>query len=77
MLAAGIGVSRVTAYRCRDEAARVLAVTASGLHDTLRRAAADGWSHVIPDGKVFTTGRCAEKHQREGRIAHRYPSIPR
>ncbi len=60
LLAAGFGVSRATAYRYRDEATRVLATTAPDLHDALRRVAADGWSHVILDGKVFTTDRCAE-----------------
>jgi len=60
LLAAGFGVSRATAYRYRDEATRVLAATAPDLHDALRRVAADGWSHVILDGKVFTTDRCAE-----------------
>jgi hypothetical protein len=60
LLAAGFGVSRATAYRYRDEATRVLAATAPDLHDALQRVAADGWSHVILDGKVFTTDRCAE-----------------
>jgi hypothetical protein len=60
LLAAGFGVSRATAYRYRDEATRVLAATVPDLHDALRRVAADGWSHIILDGKVFTTDRCAE-----------------
>jgi hypothetical protein len=60
LLAAGFGISRATAYRYRDEATRVLAATAPDLHDALRRVAVDGWSHVILDGKVFTTDRCAE-----------------
>jgi hypothetical protein len=60
LLAAGFGISRATAYRYRDEATRVLAATAPDLHDALQRVAADGWSHVILDGKVFTTDRCAE-----------------
>ena len=60
LLAAGFGVSRATAYRYRDEATRVLAATAPDLHAALRRVAADGWSHIILDGKVFTTDRCAE-----------------
>jgi hypothetical protein len=29
----------------------------SRLHDALRRVAADGWSHVILDGKVIDTDR--------------------
>jgi hypothetical protein len=60
LLAAGFGISRATAYRYRDEATRVLAATAPDLHDALKRVADDGWSHVILDGKVFTTDRCAE-----------------
>jgi hypothetical protein len=59
LLAAGFGVSRATAYRYRDEVTAVLSATAPDLHDALRRVAADGWSHVILDGKVFTTDRCA------------------
>ncbi|MEV6928199.1 transposase family protein [Dactylosporangium sp. NPDC051485] len=60
LLAAGFGVSRATAYRYRDEVTAVLAETAPDLHDALCRVAADGWSHVILDGKVFTTDRCAQ-----------------
>jgi hypothetical protein len=60
LLAAGFKISRATAYRYRDEATRVLTATAPDLHDALRRVAAEGWSHVILDGKVFTTDRCAE-----------------
>ena len=60
LLGAGFGISRATAYRYRDEATRVLAATAPDLHDALRRVAADGWSHVIIHGKVFSTDRCAE-----------------
>lgn len=59
LLAAGFGVSRATAYRYRDEVTAVLSATAPDLHDALRRVAEDGWSHVILDGKVFTTDRCA------------------
>jgi hypothetical protein len=60
LLAAGFGVSRATAYRYRDEVTTLLAGTAPDLHDALRRVAEDGWSHVILDGKVFTTDRCAQ-----------------
>src|SRR4029450_13761509 len=59
LLAAGVGVPRATAYRYRDEATRVLAAAAPDLHDALHRVAADGWSHIILDGKVFTTDRGA------------------
>jgi DDE superfamily endonuclease/Helix-turn-helix of DDE superfamily endonuclease len=59
LLAAGFGVSRATAYRYRDEVITVLAATKPDLHDALRRVAEEGWSHVILDGKVFTTDRAA------------------
>ncbi|WP_308290997.1 transposase family protein [Micromonospora sp. RL09-050-HVF-A] len=59
-LGAGCGVSRATAYRYVAEAVRVLAAQTPTLHDALRRVAADGWSHVILDGKLFDTDRLAE-----------------
>ncbi|MEU8264831.1 transposase family protein [Micromonospora sp. NPDC048999] len=59
-LGAGFGVSRATAYRYVAEAVRVLAAQTPTLHDALRRVAADGWSHVILDGKLFDTDRLAE-----------------
>lgn len=59
LLARSFGISRATGYRYRDEAVRVLAATPPGLHDALRRAATDGWTYVILDGKVFATDRCA------------------
>jgi hypothetical protein len=58
-LAAGFGISRATAYRYRDEIIDVLAAQAPDLHDALESVAADGWSHVILDGKVFRADRCA------------------
>ncbi|WP_239134565.1 transposase family protein [Rugosimonospora africana] len=39
---------------------RVQLAQAPDLHDALERAAADGWSHVILDGKLFATDRLAE-----------------
>ena len=39
---------------------RVLAAQTPTLHDALTRVAADGWSHVILDGKLFDTDRLAE-----------------
>jgi hypothetical protein len=60
LLGAGFGVSRATAYRYVAEGIGVLIGQAPDLHDALRRVAADGWSHVILDGKVFTTDRCAQ-----------------
>ncbi|MER7009556.1 transposase family protein, partial [Dactylosporangium sp. NPDC000555] len=59
-LGAGFGVSRATAYRYVAEAVTVLAVQTPDLHTALRRVAAEGWSHVILDGKLFDTDRLAE-----------------
>ncbi|WP_328425693.1 transposase family protein [Micromonospora sp. NBC_00389] len=59
-LGASFGVSRATAYRYVAEAVRVLAAQTPTLHDALARVAADGWSHVILDGKLFDTDRVAE-----------------
>jgi hypothetical protein len=60
LLGAGSGISRATAYRYRDEGIAVLAAQASDLHTALRRAAEDGWSHVILDGKLFDCDRLTE-----------------
>jgi hypothetical protein len=60
LVGAGFGVSRATAYRYRDEVITVLAEQAPDLHDALRQVAEQGWSHVVLDGKVFRTDRCAE-----------------
>ena len=60
VLAAGFGVSRATAYRYVAEAVAVLAAQTPTLHEALHRVAADGWSHVIVDGKLFDTDRLAE-----------------
>ena len=60
LLGAGFGISRATAYRYRDEGVAVLAGQAQDLHTALRRAAADGWSHVILDGKLFDCDRLTE-----------------
>jgi hypothetical protein len=59
-LGAGFGVSRATSYRYVAEAVAVLAAQTPTLHDALRRVAADGWSHVILDGKLFDTDRLTE-----------------
>lgn len=61
VLGAGFGISRATAYRYRDEGLAVLAARAPDLHQALERAAAEGWSHLILDGKVFGSDRCAAK----------------
>jgi hypothetical protein len=59
VLAAGFRISRATAYRYRDEATTVLAGAAPDLHEALQRVAAEGWSHVVLDGKLFRTDRAA------------------
>ena len=56
----GSGVPRATAYRYRDEALRVLAAQAPDLHEALQEVAEQGWSHVVLDGKLIRTDRCAE-----------------
>ena len=61
VIGAGFGVPRATAYRYRDEALTVLAAHAPDLHDALSEVAEQGWSHVIIDGKLIRTDRCAEK----------------
>jgi hypothetical protein len=61
VLGAGFGISRATAYRYRDEALLVLSALAPDLTDALHRVQAEGWSHVILDGKVVDTDRCHEK----------------
>ena len=54
------GVPRATAYRYRDEALTVLAAQAPDLHEALQEVAEQGWSHVVVDGKLIRTDRCAE-----------------
>src|SRR4029079_19266317 len=60
VIGAGFGVPRATAYRYRDEALTVLAAQAPDLHEALQQVAEQGWSHVILDGKLIRTDRCAE-----------------
>ena len=60
VIGAGFGVPRATAYRYRDEALTVLAAQAPDLHEALQKVAEQGWSHVVVDGKLIRTGRCAE-----------------
>ena len=60
LIGAGFGVSRATSYRYRDEVVTVLAAQAPDLHEALTEVATQGWSHVVLDGKVFRTDRCAE-----------------
>ena len=60
VIGAGFGVPRATAYRYRDEALTVLAAQAPDLHEALAQVAEQGWSHVVVDGKLIRTDRCAE-----------------
>src|SRR3954468_21952966 len=61
VIGAGFGVPRATAYRYRDEALKVLAAQAPDLHEALQEVAEQGWSHVVVDGKLIRTDRCAER----------------
>jgi hypothetical protein len=60
LLGAGFGISRATAYRYVAEGIKVLTAQAPDLHAALHRVADEGWSHVILDGKLFTTDRLTE-----------------
>ena len=60
VIGAGFGVPRATAYRYRDEGIHVLAAQAPDLHEALQEVAEQGWSHVVVDGKLIRTNRCAE-----------------
>jgi hypothetical protein len=55
------GVSRATACRYVDEGTEVLALQAPDLHEALERAREEGTPFVIPDGKLFASGRVAEQ----------------
>lgn len=55
------GISQATAYRYLDETIEVLAAQAPNLHQALQRAATDGLSHLILDGKIFESDRCRIK----------------
>ena len=60
-LGAGFGLSRATSYRYHDEVVTVLAAWAPDLTAALERVEAEGWSHLILDGKVVNSNRYAEK----------------
>lgn len=60
LVGAGFRVSRATAYRYRDEGVKVLAEQAPDLHEALQEGADQGWSHVVLDGTVIRSDRCAE-----------------
>jgi hypothetical protein len=58
-LGAGFGLSRATSYRYHDEVLAVLSARALDLTESLEQVQAEGWSHVILDGKVVDSDRCA------------------
>lgn len=60
-LARDHGISRATGYRCLDEVVGVLAAQAPDLHEALQRAKDDGATHLILDGKLFSSDRLGEK----------------
>jgi hypothetical protein len=60
-LGAGFGLSRATSYRYHDEVLAVLSAQAPDLTAALERVEEEGWSHVILDGKVVDSDRCAQK----------------
>ena len=59
VVGAGFGLSRATAYRYRDEGVTALAQQTPDLHEALHEVAEQGWSHVVLDGKMFRSDRCA------------------
>lgn len=59
-LAIDHGISRAIACRYIAEAVDVLPAQAPGLDEALERALADGVPYVVPDGKIFETGRLGE-----------------
>lgn len=60
-LGAGFGLSRATSYRYHDEILAVLSAQAPELTQALERVEAEGWSHVILDGKIVDSDRHAQK----------------
>jgi hypothetical protein len=60
-LARDHGISRVTGYRYLDEVIHVLAAQAPDLHEALQQAHNDGATHVILDGKLFSSDRLGEQ----------------
>ncbi|HEX5121162.1 MAG TPA: transposase family protein [Pseudonocardiaceae bacterium] len=60
-LARDHGISRATGYRYLDEVIMMLAAQAPDLHAALRTAKADGVTHLVLDGKLFSTDRLGEQ----------------
>ncbi len=61
LIGKGFGISAATAYRYRNEVITVLAAQAPDLHQALERVKAEGWSHLILDGKIVNSDRCRTK----------------
>lgn len=57
-LAWTIGISIATAYRYLHEGIDVLAEHAPDLHEVIKNAQEEGWSHVSLDGTLIPTDRC-------------------
>ena len=72
-LARDHGISRATGYRYLEEVISVLAAQAPDLHETLQRAKDGGASHVILDGKLFSSDRLSEKTTHRGFIVVQPP----
>ena len=60
-LGQGFGISQATAYRYKDEAVDVLAAAAPTLREALDRAVEQGLPHLILDGTLVSSDRCADK----------------
>lgn len=74
-LGAGFGLSRATSYRYHGEVLAVLSAQAPDLTDALDRVEAEGWSHLVLDGKVVDSDRYAEKTiSRKGDVVDAYYS---
>lgn len=61
LIGKGFAISQATAYCYLHEAIDVLAERAPDLTGALQRVAAEGFSHVIVDGKVVDDERCRTK----------------
>ena len=62
-LAAEAGLSISTSYRYLHEAIDVIAQQAPDLHEVLKRATREGWSHVTLDGTLIEIDRVDERNE--------------
>jgi DDE superfamily endonuclease len=60
-LGQGFGISQATAYRYKDEGVEVLRALAPTLHDTLEKAAEQGFPYLILDGTLIASDRCSDR----------------